>query len=80
MKSGESIPTRSAALRIIEFDFETKVEREIDFPTARASMAAGAYVWIDIDLNAAEDPSALLTGLDLFSHEIVEDALTREPA
>ncbi len=80
MKSGESISTRSAALRIIEFDFETKVEREIDFPTARASMAAGAYVWIDIDLNAAEDPSALLTGLDLFSHEIVEDALTREPA
>ncbi len=77
---GETIATRTEALRIVEFDFEAKVERELNLEQAKAAMDRGGYVWIDVDLNAAEDPAATLLELDLFSHEIVEDALTREPA
>lgn len=66
--------------RVIEFDFETKVERVIDLDEARESMASGRFVWIDVDY---ADPAAarqLLEALELLDHEIVEDALTREPA
>ncbi len=64
----------------VELDFKTKAYRRITPDDVKASMAAGKVVWIDVDLDHTDDARALLAKLDLCAPEIVEDALTREPA
>jgi len=67
-------------LRIVEFDFETKAERALGLEELEAAMAAGRFVWVDVDFSDAAGARALFEDLDLFSHEIVDDLLTGEPA
>jgi magnesium transporter len=43
-------------------------------------MDAGRFVWIDVDVAQRDEARALLGRLQLCMPEIVEDALTREPA
>ncbi|MBK9001859.1 MAG: magnesium transporter CorA family protein [Myxococcales bacterium] len=73
-------PRGSCVVRAVAFDFEKKVERSIELSEMKAEMAAGRFVWVDIDLADPVEARALLAELALFSDEIVEDALTREPA
>jgi magnesium transporter len=67
-------------VRAVAFDFEAKVERSIELAEMRGVMASGQFVWVDLDLGDADEARALLAELALFSDEIVDDALTREPA
>ncbi|GMV16574.1 MAG: hypothetical protein AMXMBFR56_47980 [Polyangiaceae bacterium] len=73
-------PRGSCVVRAVAFDFEKKAERSIELSEMKAEMAAGRFVWVDIDLADPVEARALLAELGLFSDEIVEDALTREPA
>lgn len=65
---------------MVELDFATKLHRKICLDDLRASMDAGRFVWIDVDVAQQGEARALLGRLDLCVPEIVEDALTREPA
>jgi magnesium transporter len=65
---------------LVELDFKTKAHCKICIGDLRASMDAGRFVWIDVDVAQRDEARALLGRLDLCMPEIVEDALTREPA
>lgn len=65
---------------IVELDFKTKAYRRIQPDDVRASMEDGKVVWVDVDVTQMEDARALLGKLDLCAPEIVEDAMSREPA
>lgn len=67
-------------IRAVAFDFEKKVERAVELGELRELMALGLFVWVDLDIGDAEQARGLLAELNLFSDEIVEDALSREPA
>jgi magnesium transporter len=65
---------------IVEFDFKSKQHRKLSLSEIGASMAAGKFVWIDVDIAQGEEARKLLTSLNLSNPEIVEDAMSREPA
>jgi magnesium transporter len=66
---------------VIALDFKTKEHTKLaSCDDARAAMDAGKFVWIDIDVTQEDDARTLLIKLDLCAPEIVQDALTREPA
>jgi magnesium transporter len=65
---------------IVELDFKTKAHGKICVAELGAAMDAGRFVWIDVDVAQAGEARALLGRLQLCVPEILEDALTREPA
>lgn len=65
---------------VVAFDFAAKQDPSIPVGEARAAMAAGKFVWIDVDIARTDEARALLSELALCSPEIIEDALSREPA
>lgn len=65
---------------VVAFDFKHKTDPVIPIAEAKAAMAEGKFCWIDIDVARVEDARTLLTELGLIAPEIIEDALTREPA
>jgi magnesium transporter len=67
-------------ISIVELDFKTKAHSKICVAELGAAMDAGRFVWIDIDVAQLDEARALLGRLQLCMPEIVEDALTREPA
>ena len=64
----------------VEFDFTNKTLRKLRLDEPGPSMAAGKFVWVDVDVGHVEEARQLLGRLALCAPEIVEDALTREPA
>jgi magnesium transporter len=68
------------SVRIVALDFETKTERELALSDIGAALSERAFLWIDVDFNNAEAARSCLSTLGLIAPEIVEDALTREPA
>ncbi|MCA9594420.1 MAG: magnesium transporter CorA family protein [Myxococcales bacterium] len=81
MKEGSrEIRPRGVGVRARALDFATKDEVEIDANEARDAMASGKFVWLDVDLGNADGAREALEGLGLVDDEIIEDALTREPA
>lgn len=69
-----------ALATVVAFDFAGKKAPKIELGDARAAMEDGRFVWIDIDITRTDDARALLGELALCAPEIVEDALSREPA
>ena len=66
---------------IVELDFKTKQHRKLTLDEFRQSMADKKFVWIDVDVAQVDEARKLLAKLEgLCAPEIVEDALTREPA
>lgn len=65
---------------VVAFDFAKKQDPIIPVAEAKAAMEAGSFAWIDIDITRVDEARKLLTDLGLCAPEIVEDALTREPA
>lgn len=65
---------------LVALDFQTKAHARIGEGELGAAMAAGRFVWIDVDVAQQDEARALLGRLHLCVDEIVEDALTREPA
>jgi magnesium transporter len=73
-------PCLDPLVSVVELDFKSKVYRRITPDDVAASMASDKFVWIDVDITQTEDARVLLTKLNLCAPELVEDALTREPA
>jgi magnesium transporter len=65
---------------VVELDFKTKQHRKLPVTEIQASMEAGNFVWIDVDIGQSEEARSLLAKLNLCEPEIVEDAMSREPA
>ncbi len=66
---------------VVELDFKTKQHRKIPLDDFRTAMGEGKFVWIDVDIAQTDEARRLLARLEgLCAPEIVEDALTREPA
>src|SRR5262245_1603157 len=65
---------------IVSFDFKTKQHAKPSLDTFRAEMDAGRFVWIDVDIAQSEEARKLVASLNLCAPEIVEDAMSREPA
>jgi magnesium transporter len=74
------LDTGDPLVSIIELDFKTKIHRKCCVDELRASIDAGRFVWVDVDVAQLDEARALLGRLQLCVPEIVEDALTREPA
>ncbi len=73
-------PPSDQLFTAVELDFKTKQHRRLSVDEIAGSMEGDKFVWIDIDVSQAEDARRLLTKLNLCAPELVEDALTREPA
>ena len=65
---------------LVERAFKTKGHRKICLDELAAAIDGGRFVWIDIDIAQRDEARALLARLQLCVPEIVEDAMTREPA
>ena len=65
---------------IVELDFSTKAHGAIAVTDVRSAIDHGRFVWIDIELDNAGEARGLLAQLALCMPEIVEEALTGEPA
>ena len=80
MAKTPSPAANGCALFGVEFDFAAKTEQACDVPRARAAIAQGRFVWLDVDVGAASDPRPFLRELGLVADEVIEEALSREPA
>lgn len=69
-----------AGYTCVELDFATKKHRAIGAAEAQAAMDGGKFIWLDVDLAAGEVARKVLELAKLGTAEIVEDALSREPA
>jgi magnesium transporter len=65
---------------IVSLDFKTKQHTKHSLDSFRAEMEAGRFVWIDVDIAQSEEARKLVAQLNLCAPEIVEDAMSREPA
>jgi magnesium transporter len=65
---------------VVEFDFSCKVERSIELASAKAAMARGLFVWIDVDVANTALARKLLQSTGLLMEEVVEDVLVSEPS
>jgi magnesium transporter len=66
-------------LTLTELDFTTKTERSLALPEAKAAIAAGRFVWIDVALGGALESRAVLQSLALVEDEIIEGILGEGP-
>lgn len=64
----------------VEMDFKTKQHRKLSVNDVKTSIEAGKFVWIDVDIARSEEARKLLATLNLCAPEIVDDAMSREPA
>ncbi|HEY5944205.1 MAG TPA: magnesium transporter CorA family protein [Kofleriaceae bacterium] len=65
---------------IVSLDFKTKQYVKCSLDTFRGEMEAGKFVWIDVDIAQSEEARKLVNTLNLCAPEIIDDALSREPA
>ena len=64
-------------------DFATKEHRKIGLDEIRSAMSVGerSFVWVDIDITKTDEARKILAKLEeMYEAEIIEDALSREPA
>ncbi len=73
-------PLAGCALSVVEFDFDCKEDREIAPAAIHDALAAGRYLWIDVDVTDPTAARELLTEFKLANLPILEQALTQEPA
>jgi magnesium transporter len=71
---------RQCQVRVVALDFDEKRETVISLPAARESMAAGRFVWIDLDATDAREARQLLAGLQLLDEDVMQSALREEPS
>lgn len=64
----------------VELDFQKKIDRRIELGDVKAAMLSGSFVWIDLDVSDAVTARKTLSPLGLCAEEILDDALTGEPA
>ena len=67
-------------VQIVSFDFQSKALGAPTLADLKPAMQAGQFCWIDVDVTNADAARKLLGEIALCAPEIVEDALTRDPA
>lgn len=60
---------------VAEMSFEHKTERHIAIDEVPASLAAGNFVWVDIDVHDPVAARAVVAPLDLMEEDVLDDAL-----
>lgn len=80
LEATEDEPGLGCLTQIVEFDFETKIERELPFDEVVPAIQAGKFVWIDFDVRDVSAGRERLAVLSAIDEVIVEDALTSEAA
>lgn len=79
--ASELSPSASEPISIVvAFDFKNKTAPIIPIEDAKRNMEDGKFVWIDINLTRTDEAKKILSDLGLCSSDIVEDALSRDPA
>jgi magnesium transporter len=78
--SGEQRVINDPLVTAVSLDFKAKQHRKLSVDEIKTEMAADRFVWIDIDITQIEEARKLLAKLDLCDPEIIEDAVSREPA
>jgi magnesium transporter len=81
--TGASQPRMDAIdplLSIVTLDFKSKQHAKCSIDAFRREMEAGKFVWIDVDIAQSEEARKLVASLSLCAPEIVDDAMSREPA
>lgn len=63
---------------VAEMDFAGKAERTLSMDEVDASVAAGRFVWIDVDVHDPDAAQPILAELDLMDEDVLEDALGDE--
>ena len=63
----------------VELNFETKTDRPCSIEEAAAAIAAGRFVWIDVELDDAAKAHATLQELMVLDDQILQDAIDGEP-
>jgi magnesium transporter len=76
----EAVDAMDPLFTVVELDFTSKQHKKIAIGDLQASMDAGRFVWIDVDIGQSEEARRLLTSLNLCAPEIDDDAMGREPA
>jgi magnesium transporter len=76
----ETEASSGCSVTVAEFDFEHKIEKTIELADLRDAIERGHFLWIDVDFADPVVAKKILTELGFFDEEIIEDALTREPA
>ena len=71
--------SRACRLSIRAFDFEAKVEREIEVKDLPAERDAGHFVWVDADVTDPEGAHEYLSSLGLADAEVIQGALGGAP-
>lgn len=79
VSSAAAGPTPDAPF-VVELDFERKVDRRIELDGVRVAIAEGRFVWVDLDVSDAAAARKAISPLGLCAEEILDDALTAEPA
>jgi Mg2+ and Co2+ transporter CorA len=67
-------------LQVVDFDFSSKVEKNIDISEVAGALAAGRFIWIDVEAGNVPEAQLLLGELKIVTDEIIQDALTSEAA
>lgn len=65
-------------IRLVEFDFDSKQERELSLDEVAAAVAAGRFVWIDVQAGEAAEVRDALQKIGLISDEVIDEALSGE--
>ncbi|HWO14367.1 MAG TPA: magnesium transporter CorA family protein [Polyangiaceae bacterium] len=65
---------------IVALDFEQKTEQTLSLREARHAMASGHFVWVDISVRDLDEARRVLASFQLLDDEVIEAALTKEPA
>jgi magnesium transporter len=65
---------------VADFDFANKLERICTFEEACEAMAAGRFVWIDIDATDPADAMRVFEALQIVDPQTIESALKNEPS
>jgi magnesium transporter len=73
-------PGTACHVQVVDFDFETKREKEISLAEVQPALDAGRFVWIDLLARDPEEARHMLGALGSVAEEIVHDALTAEAA
>ena len=80
MEPSANVSTPGPIAAAVSFDFALKRLADVPAADARRELESGRFVWIDVNLERADEARALLEGLGLCPTEVVEDALTRDAA
>jgi magnesium transporter len=65
---------------VAALDFANKVEKTCAFSEVEAEIAAGRFLWIDVDATDLAEARRLLQGLEVIGEETIDDALKDEPS